>query len=109
MATVKKAAKKAAKKQVNKWSAGVTSDATHPEPGLFKEDAQTIATHLASKAVSPKGPAQGMQMLNFYINRAGHNLPEERHKVLEHAKQILHKIIEDEKETANGQSAHLSP
>jgi tRNA(adenine34) deaminase len=101
MATKKTSGKRAAKKQVNRWSAQVTSDATHPEPGLFKEDAETIATHLATKEVSPKGPAQGMQMLNFYINRAGRNLPEERHKVLEHAKQLLHKIIEDEKETAS--------
>jgi tRNA(adenine34) deaminase len=105
-ATAKKAAnkstEKAAKKQVNKWSASVTSDATHPEPGLFTEDAQTIATHLASKEVSPKGPAQGMRMLNFYINRAGSNLSEERHTVLEHAKQLLHAILENEKETAKG-------
>jgi tRNA(adenine34) deaminase len=100
MATKKSSRKRLAKKRVNKWSAKVTSDATHPDPGLFKEDAETIATHLARKEVSPKGPAQGMQMLNFYINRAGHNLPEERHRVLEHAKQLLHTIIEDEKETA---------
>ncbi len=84
-------------KPVNKWSAQVTSDSTHPEPGLFKQDAHTIATRLATREVSPHGPAQGMQMLNFYINRAGHNLSAERHKVLEDAKQILHKIIEDEK------------
>ncbi len=102
MTAKKSAAKKSGRKQVNKWSASVTSDATHPEAGLFKQDAQTIAMHLASRQVSPKGPAQGMQMLNFYINRAGHNLTEERRKVLEHAKEILHKIIEDEKETAKG-------
>jgi tRNA(adenine34) deaminase len=99
MATKKSSAKKA-KKTVNKWSAKVTSDATYPEPGLFKEDAETIATHLARKEISPKGPAQGMQMLNFYINRAGHKLSTERQQVLEHAKQRLHKIIKDEKETA---------
>jgi len=92
MPTAKKSPKK-----VNKWSASVTSDSTHPEPGLFNEDAETIATHLATKEVSPKGPAQGMQMLNFYINRAGKNLPEARQKVLEHAKELLHKIIEDQK------------
>ena len=86
-----------AKKAVNKWSASVTSDATHPEPGLFNEDAETIATHLAKPEVSPRGPAQGMQMLNFYINRAGKNLPAERHKILEDAKQLLHKIVEDAK------------
>ncbi len=86
-----------AKKSVHKWSAEVTSDATHPDPGLFKEDAKTIAEALASKKVSPNGPSQGMQMLNFYINRAGKNLSQERHKVLEHAKDLLHKVIEDEK------------
>jgi hypothetical protein len=41
-----------------------------------------------------------MQMLNFYINRAGKNLPAERHKVLEHAKELLSKITADEKEKA---------
>jgi len=91
------ATKKPTSKKVNKWSAEVTSDATHPESGLFKQDAHTIATRLATKEVSPHGPAQGMQMLNFYINRAGKNLPAERHRVLEEAKQILHGIIEDGK------------
>ena len=100
MAT-KKSAKKAAKKTVNKWSASVTSDSTHPEEGLFNQDAKTIADHLASKQVSPKGPSQGMQMLNFYINRAGRNLSVERHKTLEHAKELLSKIIEEGKEKSS--------
>jgi tRNA(adenine34) deaminase len=91
--TTKKAAKKAAGKTVHKWSASVTTDSTHPHEGLFKEDAQTIADELFSRKVSPKGPASGMRMLNFYINRAGHNLTEERHKVLEDAKQILSEKI----------------
>jgi hypothetical protein len=78
-----------AKKSVHKWSAGVTSDSTHPHEGLFNEDAQTIADELFSKKVSPKGPGSGMRMLNFYINRAGKNLSEERVAVLEHAKAIL--------------------
>jgi tRNA(adenine34) deaminase len=77
----------------HRWSASVTSDSTHPHEGLFKEDAQTIADQLFSKEVSPKGPASGMRMLNFYINRAGKNLSEERHKVLEHAKTILSEKI----------------
>jgi tRNA(adenine34) deaminase len=97
MPTANKSAKKSPAKNVNKWSSQVTSDSTHPEPGLFTQDAETIATHLAKPEVSPKGPAQGMQMLNFYINRAGHNLSAERHKVLEHAKELLHKIVEEEK------------
>jgi len=89
MAT-QKAAKKAAKKTTKKkWSAKVTTDSTHPEEGLFNKSAATIARSLASKKVSPKGPASGMRMLNFYINRAGKNLPEERRAVLKKAKTLL--------------------
>src|ERR1700751_4947102 len=76
-----------------KWSAGVTTDSTHPQQGLFNQDARTIARELASKRVSPKGPSSGMRMLTFYINRAGKNLPEKRLKVLQEAKDLLHKKI----------------
>ncbi len=72
-----------------KWSAKVDTDSTHPDEGLFNEDAATIAKALASQKVSPKGPASGMRMLNFYINRAGDNLSEERHAELESAKKLL--------------------
>jgi hypothetical protein len=85
--------KKAAKKTAHKWSAAVTTDSTHPHEGLFNESAQTIADELFSKQVSPKGPSSGMRMLNFYINRAGKNLSEERVGVLEHAKKILSEKI----------------
>jgi tRNA(adenine34) deaminase len=61
------------------------------------EDAETIAKSLASKEVSPKGPASGMRMLNFYINRAGKNLPETRVQELEKAKTILSEIIASKK------------
>ncbi len=87
------ATKRAAKKTPHKWSAKVTTDSTHPHEGLFNESAQTIADELFSEKVSPKGPASGMRMLNFYINRAGKNLPEERQKVLAHAKRILSEKI----------------
>jgi hypothetical protein len=90
------ATKKAAKKTAHKWSAAVTTDSTHPHEGLFNEDAETIAKSLASQEVSPKGPASGMRMLNFYINRAGKNLPEARHKVLEHAKERLSAIVAEQ-------------
>lgn len=76
-----------------KWSAAVTTDSTHPREGLFSKDAKTIARELASKRVSPKGPSSGMRMLNFYINRAGKNLPAKRLKVLEEAKVLLHQKI----------------
>jgi hypothetical protein len=76
-----------------KWSAAVTTDSTHPREGLFNKDARTIARELASKRVSPKGPSSGMRMLAFYINRAGKNLPANRLKVLERAKELLHQKI----------------
>lgn len=71
----------------------MTTDSTHPEEGLFNKSASTIARSLASKKVSPKGPASGMRMLNFYINRAGSNLSEERKAELEEAKTLLSEII----------------
>jgi tRNA(adenine34) deaminase len=89
--------KRAVKKSPHKWSAAVTTDSTHPEHDLFNQDAQTVADSLFSKKVSPKGPASGMRMLNFYINRAGKNLSEERVATLNHAKQILSKKIAETK------------
>lgn len=77
-----------------KWSAGVNTESTYPGTGLFKKDAETIARELASKKVSPKGPASGMRMLTFYINRAGRNLPKSRLKTLESAKKLLHERVE---------------
>jgi len=72
-----------------RWSAKVTTDSTHPTPGIFNKSAQAIAEDLAKPSVSPKGPGQGMQMLSFYENRAGKNLSAERKKTLEGAKEIL--------------------
>lgn len=80
-----------------KWSAKVDTDSTHPDEGLFNKSASDIAKALASKKVSPKGPASGMRMLNFYINRAGKNLSKERHAELEKAKEKLSAIIAKEK------------
>ena len=80
-----------------KWSAKVDTDSTHPDQGLFNKNASAIAKALASKKVSPKGPASGMRMLNFYINRAGKNLPKSRHAELEKAKTLLSEIIAKQK------------
>jgi tRNA(adenine34) deaminase len=80
-----------------KWSAGVNTESTYPQEGLFKKDAATIARSLASKKVSPKGPASGMRMLTFYVNRAGKNLSKSRLHVLERAKELLHERMEKTK------------
>jgi tRNA(adenine34) deaminase len=83
--------KKPKKKKNRKkfWVAGVTTVSTYPPPGLFTRDAATIARTLASKKVSPKGPASGMRMLVYFINRAGRGLTATRRAELEKAKKLL--------------------
>lgn len=97
MATTKSSAKKSTTPPSRRWSAKVDTDSTHPDHGLFLKSPRTIANALATKKVSPKGPASGMQMLNFYINRAGKNLTKERVAELEEAKEILSGIIARQK------------
>ena len=77
------------KKAGRRWVAGVTTDSTHPPPGLFTKDAATIAKTLASRKVSPKGPGSGMRMLTYFMNRAGKNLSATRRHELEKAKKLL--------------------
>ncbi|MFY9691678.1 MAG: DUF3175 domain-containing protein [Candidatus Acidiferrales bacterium] len=84
-----------------RWVAGVTTDSTHPPPGLFTKSASTIARVLASKKVSPKGPQSGMRMLNYFINRGGRGLTRTRRAELEKAKSLLSKKIARSKASAN--------
>jgi len=84
-----KSGKKSTTPPSKRWSAKVTTDSTKPGPGLFKKSGKAIAAGLAKKSVSPKGPGQAMQMLSFYENRGGKNLPAERKNALETAKTIL--------------------
>jgi len=83
-----------------RWVAKVKTDSTHPPAGLFTRSARTIANGLASAKVSPKGPASGMRMLNYFINRAGKGLTAERRAELEKAKTLLSKRIERSRESA---------
>jgi tRNA(adenine34) deaminase len=92
-----------------KWSAKVDTDSTHPDGGLFTKSPPAIAKALASKKVSPKGPGSGMRMLTFYINRAGKNLPKERHAALEKAKTILSEMIAAQKEKEEPAATKKSP
>lgn len=87
-----------------KWSEDVTqhSFALDLEEGVFTwEDPRKIAKSLKQSALTSTrrkaGPFQSaMSMLNFYINRAGKNLPPERKKVLEQAKAELRKIFRED-------------
>jgi tRNA(adenine34) deaminase len=83
-----------------KWSAAVKTTSTYPPEGLFTKSAAVIARTLATKKVSPKGPSSGMRMLNFYINRAGKELPESRQKELEKAKRLLSERIRNQKKAS---------
>jgi hypothetical protein len=94
MATQKKAA------GGKKWVAKVKTVSTYPPKGLFTKDAETIARSLASKKVSPKGPASGMRMLNYFINRGGRGLPAARKAELQRAKKLLSARIRSAKESA---------
>ena len=83
--------------QARKWSAEVarTSSSLDLEPGVFTQsDPKLIAASLKRSAqASQRRKAapfvSAMSMLNFYINRAGTNLPSERRRVLEAAKNEL--------------------
>ena len=89
----KSSAKKSTTPPSRRWSYKVDTDSTHPDHGLFLQSAPKIAKALATKRVSPKGPASGMRMLNFYINRAGKNLSKSRIATLERAKDLLSDLI----------------
>ena len=87
---------------VNKWSKKVTenSNALDLEEGVFNfKESRKIAESLkksAEQSTRRKGtPYQSaISMLNFYINRAGKNLSDERRKTLERAKIELKELFQ---------------
>ena len=83
-----------------RWVKDVKTDSTHPPKDLFTKSAAVIARTLASRNVSPKGPASGMRMLTYFINRGGKGLSASRKQELERAKHLLSQRIEREKRTA---------
>ena len=92
--------KKPARTKAKYWSAEVLrkSNALDIEEGAFTfDDPGKIARSLKRSAETSTrrkaGPYQSaMSMLNFYINRAGKNLPARRKKILEQAKAELRKL-----------------
>ena len=85
----------------NRWSQRVTetSNALDLEPQVFTwDDPRRIARSLKRSAeVSSRRkttPFQSaMSMLNFYINRAGHGLPEKQKRILTRAKTELRRLF----------------
>ncbi len=86
---------------VKKWSHKVTqeSNALDLEAGVFTwKDPKRIASSLrtsAEKSKRRKANAfqSAMSMLNFYINRAGKNLPASQKQILNQAKRELRKLF----------------
>ena len=87
--------------KTRRWSARVTkrSNALDLESNVFKgTDPHRIALSLkrsAERSKKRKGtPYQSaMSMLNFYINRAGKNLPKRQKQILERAKEELRGVF----------------
>jgi hypothetical protein len=87
-----------------KWSDRITrsSDALDLERGVFTwDDPRAIAMSLrrslrrsAERSTRRKSPPyrSAISMLTFYINRAGHNLPASRRRILENAKVELRRL-----------------
>jgi tRNA(adenine34) deaminase len=72
-----------------RWIRKVATESTFPEKGIFTRNAETIARHVASKKVSPKGVGSGIRMIQYFLNRAGKGLPDSRRRELEKAKRML--------------------
>ena len=80
------------------WSHKVASDALDLEPGVFTlDDPEAIARSLKRSAEESRRRKSepfrsAMSMLNFYINRAGRNLPKTQRSRLERAKDELRSL-----------------
>ncbi len=89
--------RKATSGKNRKWSAGVSqkSNALDLDKGVFTlHDPGKIARSLENSAGNSTRRKAGsyqsaMSMLNFYINRAGKNLPAKQKAVLKKAKEVL--------------------
>lgn len=93
--------KKKQNKTSKRWSARVTkhSNALDLEPKVFRSrNPGKIALSLKgsaehSKRRKAKPYQSAVSMLNFYINRAGKNLPKTRKRTLERAKDELRDVF----------------
>jgi Protein of unknown function (DUF3175) len=95
-------ARKPRRKKNKRWSARVTkhSNALDLEPKVFRSRSpRKIALSLKRSAErsqrrKAKPYQSAMSMLNFYINRAGKNLPKTRKRTLERAKEELRDVFD---------------
>lgn len=101
------------KKPPSRWSGHVmeTSNALDLERGVFaKDDPKSIARSLKRSAEESKRRKaepfrSAMSMLNFYINRAGKNLPKSRLQKLEAAKDELRALYGRPRQHTEGKAS----
>ena len=85
----------AKKRKAKYWVAGVKTVSTYPPAGTFTKSAEEIARIMARRDVSPLGIGSGIKMIQYFISRAGKNLPASRRRELEQAKRILQRRLAD--------------
>ncbi|MBS1606241.1 MAG: DUF3175 domain-containing protein [Bacteroidetes bacterium] len=93
------------RKTTKKWSSNVTkhSNALDLDKGIFKSKSPNKIAHSledsAEKSTRKKGSSyqSAMSMLNFYINRAGKNLPAKQKAILVEAKEKLQALHNEHK------------
>jgi hypothetical protein len=71
------------------WVKNVKSVSTFPPPGTFTKSGAKIARIMARRSVSPKGYNSAINMVQYFINRAGKKLTIPRKRELETAIDIL--------------------
>lgn len=82
------------------WSKAVTErkPGTFAKKGIHTLSAGEIYKEYKKKSVSPHGLGSAIQMIQFFINRAGKNLTAEREHELKKAIKMLQKDLEEKKE-----------
>ena len=106
-------AKKRQPSPAGRWSQLVTetSNALDLDSGVFTwSDPKRIAAslkHSAEASHRRKGsPLQSaMSMLNFYINRAGDNLPAKQERILEKAKAELRRLFAKDRDRTKARNS----
>ncbi len=66
-------------------------DATFFPPGTMTRSARRIYLVGKDPEYAPGGPASSIRWINYYLNRGGKTIPEERRKEIEKARNMLSK------------------
>lgn len=81
-----------------RWVQKVKTVSTFPPPGTFTKPPDEVVRIMADPVVSPRGLGSAIQMVQYFINRAGRHLPPARKAVLEEAKHQLQAMLHEQHE-----------